>query len=138
MTGIFSLQKLVKLINVLVIFEILFYQDQLSSRKFRLSEEIDEEHEQERLAEAQQRMDDIAAENEEHSFINDPSFDEIINSNAPRTHMVPKIIKCDKEVQVYTLQSDCPEIRKCKKTTEEVRNAIATVSYRSGISVPKA
>ena len=36
-------------------------------------------------------------------------------------------------------QSVTLELRKCKNTSEEVRNAIATVSYRSAIiSVPKA
>ena len=31
-----------------------------------------------------------------------------------------------------------PEIRKVRNTTEEIKNTVATVSYRAGVSVPKA
>jgi hypothetical protein len=73
-----------------------------------------------------------------HSFIYDTLFDEVINTSIPKISTENKKVLCDKEVQVFIPQTMIPEIRKRKNTSEEVRNAITTVSYRSGISVPKA
>ena len=45
----------------------------------------------------------------------------------------------DKEVQtVFSEIIIQPEIRQNRNTTEECKDAIATVSYRAGISIPKA
>ena len=49
-----------------------------------------------------------------------------------------KKITSDRGVPPFIPQSVTPEIRKCKKTSEEVRNAVGTVSYRSAIWVTKA
>ena len=43
-----------------------------------------------------------------------------------------------KEVQVCISSVNRPEIRKVRNTSDKIRNTTATVSYRSGISVPKA
>ena len=75
-------------------------------------------------------------EQEEESFIFGNSFYEVIDTSV-RVSPADKKISCDRGVQVFIPQSVSPEIRKCKKTSEKVRNAIATVSYRSGISYPK-
>ena len=74
---------------------------------------------------------------EEEFFILDNSFDEVINTSV-RVSTDGKKITCDRGVQAFIAQSVTPEITKWKKTSEEVRNAIATVNYRSAVSVPKA
>ena len=89
--------------------EKIFYKDQLLKRKFWISEEIDEEHEIEVCKWLELSREIDENEQEEESFIFDISFGEVINTSI-----------------------------KDKKTSEEVQNAIATVCYRSGISVPKA
>ena len=64
-------------------------------------------------------------------------FDDVINANV-RVSPDDKKITFDQSVQAFILQSVTPKIRKGKKTSEEVRNAIVTLTYRSTISVPKA
>ena len=44
----------------------------------------------------------------------------------------------DETTQITTIDNPMPEIRKIKKSTEEIKDAIATVSSRAGVSVPKA
>ena len=109
--------------------EEIFYTDQSSIRKFRISEEIDEELELSRETDEK--------EQEEESFIFDNSLDEVTNTSV-RVSPDDKKITLDRGVQAFIPQSVTPEAKKCKKTSEKVQNAFATVSYRSVISVPKA
>ena len=69
-------------------------------------------------------------EQEEESIIFDNSFDEVINTSV-RDPPDDKKITCDRRVQAFISQKVTPEIRECRNAFEEVRNAIATVSYRS-------
>ena len=113
--------------------ELTFYEDQMTTRKCRLSEEIDEEYEKQ----CTEKTEEIELAN---SFIFDNEFDEVVTPQKSRSH--PDIdvdrrpISCNKKVQVCL--ETIPEIRKVRNTTEEIKNAVATVSYRAGISVPKA
>ena len=125
-----------KYINVIKM-KISFNKDQSSTRKFWISEKIDEKYQIEVCKELELRREIDEKEQEEESFLFDNSFDEAINTSI-RVSPNDKKITCDWGVQALISQSVTPEIRKCKKTSEEVRNAIATVSYRSAISLPKA
>ena len=117
--------------------EEIFSKDQSSTCKFRISEEIDEEHEIELCKELELCWEIDEKEQEEDSYIFDNSSDEVINTSV-RVSPDDKKITCDRGVQAFIPQSVTPEIRKWKKTSEEVRNETATGSYRSGISVPNA
>lgn len=160
-----------KNMNELEMNEEQFYKDQLSERKFRISEVIYEDHRQEQSfsniptriiethlhgnmhtrselyfsskyqpensEEMELSVELSESEPEDDSSISNTSLDDIIVTCAPRG--LPKPINTsDKGIQAYYPETKIPVIRKCKKTSEEVRNAIATISYRSGISVPKA
>ena len=102
-----------------------------------MSEDIDEEHETEICKELELSREIDKKEQEEESFIFDNTFDEVINTSV-RVSPDDKKITCDRGVQAFIPQSVTSDIRKWKKTSEKVRNAIATVSYRWAISVPKA
>ena len=81
-------------------------------------------------------LEQSCLEEEENSFINDPEFEENINIQRERTTSSYRVTTVSKEVQVCISSINRPEIRKV--TSDKIRNTIATVSYRSGISVPKA
>ena len=115
----------------------IFHKDQSWTRKFWIDEEIEEEHETELCKELELSREIVEMEQEEESFIFDNSFDEVINTSV-RVSPDGKKITCHRGVQVFIPQGVTPEIKKCRKTSEKVRNAIATVSYKSAISVPKA
>ena len=87
-------------------------QANFESEELELSREIDEK------------------EQEEESIIFDKSFDEVINTSV-RDPPDDKKITCDRRVQAFISQKVTPGIRECRNAFEEVRNAIATVSYRS-------
>ena len=114
--------------------ELIFYIDQKSVRECRLSEEIDYEYENAKDKEEEE----ITLED---SFIFDHEFDEIISQQKDRSGYVEvcrskNAMTVDKKTQV-NIQHE-PEIRKVRNTTEDIKNTVATVSYRAGVSVPKA
>ena len=75
----------------------------------------------------------------EDSFINDTSFDESVTTTSVRKCPLKRVIQVDQSVQVsLEISADEQQIRNNRNTTEEIKNAICTVSYRSGVSVPKA
>jgi len=129
--------------------EQIFYEDQLRAHECRLSEEIDEEYELEMEARALENteaekakeLEQAEAEKEielENSYIFDDSCYEVVPKNKRKLLCESGQAKCDQEVQVSLLELPKLEIRKVRKTTEEVKNSIATVSVRAGVSVPKA
>ena len=99
--------------------EEIFYKDQSSTIKFRISEKIDEEHETEVCKELELSRGIDEKEQEEESFIFDNPFDEVINTSV-RVSPDNKKITCDRGMEAFIPQSVTPEIRKCKKTSEEV------------------
>ena len=77
-------------------------------------------------------------EEEENPFISDPEFEE--NIDIQREHTTPsnRVTTVSKEVQVSISGVNWQEIRKVRNTSDKIGNTIASVSYWSGISVPKA
>ena len=99
--------------------EEIFYFYQSSTRKFRISEKIDEE-----------RGTEVCKELELSREI-DEKEQELIK---PLTLALKFLLMARKSPGIEVCKhsfhkSVTPEIRKCKKTSEEVRNAVGTVSY---------
>lgn len=113
-----------------------YYIDQCSRRIFRLSEEVDEEHEEEKILNSTLEEQEISFQEQEESFSNPPEFVENITPNPKRFAPDSKVVMVDKDIQVNI--NVCPEIRKGRNTTASIKDTIATVSYRAIISVPKA
>ena len=86
-----------------------FYEDQLSSRKGRTSEEVDEEYERERkenlILISQQHQQDLQVLNVTNDFIN-------LNVSLPRSGLVrlTKQVE-DKDIQTDSCTSDQPKLR---------------------------
>ena len=116
-----------------------YYLDQCSSRIFRLSEQIDNEYEEEVQMNVMHEEEAMSFCEEEESFSNPPEFQEIISCGKSRKVEGKKVFMIDKDVQTeLEVPNYCPEIRKGRNTLPKVKDTIATVSYRTGISVPKA
>ena len=86
-----------------------FYEDQLSSRKGRTSEEVDEEYERERkenlILISQQHQQDLQVLNVTNDLIN-------LNVSLPRSGLVrlTKQVE-DKDIQTDSCTSDQPKLR---------------------------
>ena len=86
-----------------------FYEDQLSSRKGRTSEEVDEEYERERkenlILISQQHQQDLRVLNVTNDLIN-------LNVSLPRSGLVrlTKQVE-DKDIQTDSCTSDQPKLR---------------------------
>ena len=116
-----------------------YYYDQCSSRIFRLSEQVDNEYEQEVQMNVMREEEETSFCEEEESFSNPPEFQEIIPCGKSRKVEGKKVVMIDKNVQTETkVLNYFPEIRNGRNTLPKVKDTIATVSYRTGISVPKA
>ena len=113
-----------------------YYDDQKTNRIFRLSEEIDEEFEEEVQMNLSIEEEKASILEFEQSFSDPPEFKESMPVIKDSKELGKKICMIDKEVQVEI--NVCPEIRKRRNTIPKVKDTIATVSYRAGISVSKA
>ena len=115
-----------------------FYKDQCGGRIGRLSEKIDVEYaeEQERKQQEEERKRTLM--DEEESFANPPEFQEMLMSSAKDSSLEGrKIVMIDRGIQCDDINIT-PEIRLKRNSFPKVKDAIATVSYRAGISVTKA
>ena len=86
-----------------------FYEDQLSSRKGRTSEEVDEEYERERkenlILISQQHQQDLQVLNVTNDLIN-------LNVSLPRSGLVQLTKQVeDKDIQIDSCTSDQPKLR---------------------------
>ena len=86
-----------------------FYEDQLSSRKGRTSEEVDEEYESERkenlILISQQHQQDLQVLNVTNDLIN-------LNVSIPRSGLVQLTKQVeDKDIQTDSCTSDQPKLR---------------------------
>ena len=86
-----------------------FYEDQLSSRKGRTSEEVDEEYERERkenlILISQQHQQDLQVLNVTNDLIN-------LNVSLPRSGLVQLTKQVeDKDIQTDSCTSDQPKLR---------------------------
>ena len=115
----------------------IFYDDQRTTWKCRISEEIDQEYEESRLLAMEEAIEKAIEDEETESFIFYPSFDEMVPTSSRQPTQSKKTC-VDETTQITTIDNPMPEIRKIKKSTEEIKDAIATVSSRAGVSVPKA
>ena len=116
--------------------EEVYYQDQSGSRIFRLSERIDEEYEEHVQTMLTNEAEEASLVEAEQSFSNPSEFNESIPIKDRKVHG-KKTVMVDRDVQVDDI-NPCPEIRKGRNALPKVKDTIATVSYRAGISVPKA
>ena len=114
-----------------------FYKDQRTVRIGRLSEKIDVEHEEEQERKEEEEARERSLMNEEESFTNPPEFQEMILNMKDRSIEGRKIVMVDQGIQCDDINI-IPEIRMKRNTFPRVKDAIATVSYRAGISVAKA
>ena len=121
----------------------LFYE-QVQRKEFcRLSNEVDTEYVQEQDQQMQIEQETIEAEAEFQNFVFDPVFDETyvpctssMRSASPRR---PHAVLVHKQTQTeFSIAAHQPDIRNVRNLTEESKDAIATVSYRAAISIPKA
>ena len=140
-----------------------FYKDQQGNRKFRLSEHVDEEYEKarsERRAKAQAKKMQEEKESkerqeqeEEREQLNadyaDPSeFREIISPTIPRgsrikvreeqTTPVSKRALTPSALDLAGASPPQPIVRVGRNVDERYKDAIATVSYRSALSLAKS
>ena len=122
---------------------LLFYQQQLGRKTLcRLSlDEVDEEYVLEE--QHQMQIEQEAAEAEEiiESYVFDPIFDEVYptSSRGVKPQTQSRAILVDKQTQTeFTIAAHQPDIRNVRNLTEESKDAIATVSYRAGVSIQKA
>lgn len=130
--------------------EKLFYDDQTSVRKFRLSEEIDLEYEEEKARAFNESMEDMELEQMERSYADPDEYREILSPTSAekrserylrRRHEKP--LFDNKETQTPSFEEDIqlfprPSIRKTRNSSPRIKDAIATVSYRTALSVPMA
>ena len=121
--------------------ELIFYKDQRSDRICRLSEHIDTEYETDK---ENQELAEIA----ENSFVDPEEYKEVISPTPSRSeryalkqnspHIQPvELFKAPVKEATKSIVTR-PEIRKKRNCTDSVRNTIATISYRTAVSVPKA
>ena len=130
--------------------ESIFYKNQSGNRKFCVSAEIDEEYEEVCQAEIGKHL---AAEKDEHmnkTFSNPIEFtEEFCTTSTPdrREHYMKRplqlsfsISQSDQECQTdkNDLLLSRSSIRNTGNIKENVKNAIATVSYTCAVSIPKA
>ena len=139
--------------------EKVFYIDQCKERECRLSEEIDMEYEQQLIGEAE-------AEEALNSFIDPPEYQEMLTPTQKRkpsninlaspTSSTPNHERTNTNTHspVQTFSSNTqfqhcnkfnknatptrPEIRSTRNFYTPIKDAIATVSYRAAVSIPKA
>ena len=116
--------------------EEVYYRDESGSRIFHLSERIDEEYEEHVQTMLTNEAEEASLVEAEQSFSNPSEFNESIPIKDRKVHG-KKTVMVDRDVQVDDI-NPCPEIRKGRNTLPKVKDTIATVSYRAGISVPKA
>ena len=121
----------------------LFYEQVQRKGFCRLSDEVDEEYIEELEQQMQIQQETLEAETEFQSFVFDPVFDETyVPSTSSMRHPSssrPTAILVDKQTQTdFSLTAHQPDIRNVRNLTEESKDAIATVSYRAAISIPKA
>ena len=116
--------------------ELLFYKDQLSERKGRLSQQIDEdyEHEKEKSKIAAEEQDSMIEE--EISFIEYDSDPETITTPTRRSSSKQVTNKSDKSVQAN--RHETAPTRDVKNCNIKIKTAIAVVSVKACVSVEKA
>lgn len=139
--------------------EKIFYEDQKGSRECRLSEEIDTEYEDDK--EEKQKENDAVNE-----FMNPVEYTEVIpipstprhnhpltplssnftspgNNNNNNNSLFDNVLSTPKSstLESHKHSSDTfprPEIRNYRKVKPQIKDAIATVSYRAAVSIDKA
>ena len=124
--------------------ERIFYLDQCSERKHLISQSVDEEYETDKRTRRDQELSREEHIASELSFIEAGASPEVIQITPTSSRR--ELPACGKSLlEVYPVDKACqadlnvaPEIRLVKKTTTNVKNAVATVSSQAGISVPKA
>ena len=111
-----------------------FYEDQSTTRIGRLSQEVDLEFEEEQETKRIEQEEQANVEAEEESYSNPVEYQEVISSS--RRQSVPSRFE-EKETQTEWINIR-PEIRSGRNSFPHVKDTIASVSTRAGISVAKA
>ena len=129
-----------------------FYDDQKTTRIARLSEQVDEEYETERENARKQIEEEVISQNNLENFINPVEFKEVVTptpterslsrrlkySNSPKPGATTSPLSIPSQ-GISPLPSPQPSVRKnIKNANERFKDAIATVSYRTALSVPKS
>ena len=118
--------------------EKIFYEDQRTERRHLLSHEVDEEHESEKEAARAEEMEREEQHNNELSFI-DEEFSE--NTSVSKKRGPPskeRVVVVEKAIQTDEIHCGEKDIRPGRNFTYEIKDAIATVSSKAGVSVAKA
>ena len=129
--------------------EKVFYQDQLTTRECRLSEEIDVEHTEEmetRMMTENELQERLEAEilyafgTDDHEIDEDVSLhNSSLNNTSLNRSGVSRITISTNEVSVQTETSlEKPQIRMNRKCTEAIKSTCAQVSTTCGLSVEMA
>lgn len=113
-----------------------FYEDQLAGRIGRLSQEIDTEFEEERELSILEQEEQATQEAEEESYSNPPEYQEVISGS--RRQSVPSRFDEKGTQTPAEFMNIRPEIRTGRNSLPHVKDTIASVSTRAGISVAKA
>ena len=134
--------------------EKVFYEDQKGARLCHLSEEVDTEYEVERLKSIQQIESEAVAESETMQFINPVEYIEVISTPPPRSGRKRQAEECTSD-EMQTPPPALPlcsppsssgiykstprrDVRKGRNVDIAFKDTIATVSYRTALSVQKA
>ena len=121
----------------------IFYENVTQKEFGRLSNEVDEEYVIEQGEERRMENEEAAANAEFQNFVFDPIFDEpyVPSTSSERRSWspCPRPILVHKQTQTnFSLAAHQPDIRNVRNLTDECKDAIATVSYRAAVSIPKA
>ena len=114
--------------------EAIFYQDQCGARRYLLSQEVDEVREEEKAAARAEETRQEEQLQDEMEYINEDLEHTPVSSK--RRRQIDSPITIEQECQANI--NVTPLIRKVRNTTHEIRDTIATVSYKAAISVEKA
>ena len=115
--------------------EKIFYDDQCGERRHLLSQEIDTGYEEQQLALQEDQRREEEQLQEEIEFVNQ-DLELILAPVSARCAPTDEAVTVDKECQVDINAS--PAIREVRNATVGIKDAIATVSTKAGISVQKA
>ena len=136
--------------------EKIFYEDQKNERRWTLSKEVDVEYEEERRKKFNEHVATQEREVMEESFQYPPDYEEDLSPSSStaldrsarhaKRSGVNEVL-CNNETKetqtpyigdIDEMLFPRPDIRQSRNVSDNVKDAIATISYRAGVSVPKA
>ena len=128
--------------------EKIFYEDQLGPRNSKLSQVVDEEYEAERKAAREGKEKEMLEEREREDFMDPEEFRETLTTPPP-TKRPRRILPLNVEVDSSPFsppdkpitplpELTSPAVRSTRNVDVKYKDAIATVSYRTALSIEKS